>query len=39
LLHRDQRKSFERLYQGIDRLRQKFGADAIGAAGARKRPG
>ena len=39
LLNRDRRKSFERLYQGIDRIRQKFGEDAIGAATARKRPG
>jgi DNA polymerase-4 len=39
LLNRDQRQSLERLYKGIDRLRQKFGADAIGAASARKRSG
>ena len=39
LLNRDRRKSLERLYKGIDQIRQKFGADAIGAATARKRPG
>jgi DNA polymerase-4 len=39
LLHRERRKSFERLYKGIDRLREKYGEDAIGAATPRKRPG
>ena len=39
LLNREQRNSFERLYKGIDRLRQKYGEDAIGAATPRKRPG
>ena len=39
LLNRDQRKSFERLYKGIDRLREKYGEDTIGAATPRKRPG
>ncbi len=39
LLNRDQRDSFERLYKGIDRLRKKYGDDAIGAATPRKRPG
>jgi DNA polymerase-4 len=36
LLNRDQRKSFERLYKGIDKLRQKYGDDTIGAATPRK---
>lgn len=39
LLNRDRRESFERLYKGIDALRQKFGADSIGVATPRKRPG
>src|SRR5258706_5224159 len=39
LLNRDKRQSFERLYKGIDRLRQKFGEDAVGAATPRKRSG
>ena len=39
LLNRDQRKSFERLYKGIDRLREKYGDDAIGSATPRKRSG
>jgi DNA polymerase-4 len=39
LLNRDRRNSFERLYRGIDQIRQRFGEDAIGAATARKRPG
>jgi DNA polymerase-4 len=39
LLNRDQRKSFERLYKGIDDLRRKYGEDAIGAATPRKRAG
>ena len=37
LLNRDRRKSFERLYQGIDDLRQKYGEDSIGAATPRRR--
>src|SRR4029434_6653614 len=32
LLNRDQRKSFERLYKGIDDLRRKYGAASIGGA-------
>ncbi|MGH7888322.1 MAG: DNA polymerase Y family protein, partial [Candidatus Binatia bacterium] len=39
LLNREQREAFERLYKGIDRLRAKYGEDAIGAATPRKRPG
>jgi DNA polymerase-4 len=39
LLNRDQRKSLERLYKGIDSLRGKYGEDAIGAATPRKRAG
>jgi len=38
LLNRDRRDSFERLYQGIDRLREKYGEQTIGAATPRKRP-
>jgi len=37
LLDRDRRTSFERLYKGIDRLRQKYGEQTIGAATPRKR--
>jgi len=37
LLNRDRRDSFERLYQGIDRLREKYGEQTIGAATPRKR--
>lgn len=37
LLDRAQRTSFERLYKGIDRLRQKYGEQTIGAATLRKR--
>lgn len=37
LLERDQRRSFERLYKGIDKLRQKYGEQTIGAATPRKR--
>ncbi|MSP39016.1 MAG: DNA polymerase IV [Deltaproteobacteria bacterium] len=37
LLNRDQRKSFERLYEGIDKLRRKYGEQTIGAATPRKR--
>jgi DNA polymerase-4 len=37
LLDRDKRSSWHKLYQGIDHLRDKYGDDAIGAAGPRKR--
>jgi hypothetical protein len=37
LLDRDRRASFERLYKGIDKLRQKYGEQTIGAATPRKR--
>jgi DNA polymerase-4 len=36
LLDRDKRTSWDKLYQGIDHLRDKYGNDAIGAAGPRK---
>ena len=36
LLDRDKRSSWDKLYQGIDQLRDKYGDDAIGAAGPRK---
>ena len=36
LLDRDKRSSWDKLYQGIDQLRAKYGDDAIGAAGPRK---
>jgi DNA polymerase IV len=39
LLNRDQRRSFERLYKGIDDLRRKYGEDLIGAATRRNRSG
>ena len=39
LLNRDKRKSFERLYQGIDEIRRKYGDGAIGAATPRNRVG
>ena len=39
LLNRDKRRSFERLYKGIDALRRKFGEGSIGAATPRKRSG
>jgi DNA polymerase-4 len=39
LLDRDQRRSFEKLYKGIDDLRRKYGDDAIGAATPRHRAG
>jgi DNA polymerase-4 len=39
LLNRDQRKSFERLYKGIDDLRRKYGEASIGAATPRHRAG
>jgi DNA polymerase-4 len=38
LLDREQRGAMEKLYKGIDRLRQKYGEDTIGAATPRKRP-
>lgn len=37
LLGRERRSSFERLYKGIDKLREKYGAETIGAATPRKR--
>lgn len=37
LLNRQRRTSFEQLYKGIDKLRQKYGEGAIGAATPRKR--
>jgi DNA polymerase IV len=39
LLNRDQRKSFEQLYKGIDDLRRKYGEASIGAATPRHRAG
>ena len=39
LFARDKRISWEKLYRGIDDLRHKYGADAIGAATPRNRPG
>lgn len=39
LLDRDRRNSFEKLYRGIDELRQKYGDAAIGAATPRRRSG
>lgn len=36
LLDRERRNSFERLYNGIDKLRRKYGEQAIGAATPRK---
>jgi DNA polymerase-4 len=36
LLDQDKRTSWGKLYQGIDHLRDKYGDDAIGAAGPRK---
>lgn len=39
LLNRDKRKSFERLYKGIDNLRRKYGEDTIGTATPRRRSG
>jgi DNA polymerase IV len=39
LLNRDKRRSFERLYKGIDDLRHKYGEDSIGAATRRNRAG
>jgi DNA polymerase-4 len=37
LLNQEKRKSFEKLYQGIDELRFKYGEDAVGAATPRTR--
>lgn len=37
LLDQNKRSSWHKLYQGIDHLREKYGDDAIGAAGPRKR--
>ncbi|MBM4297873.1 MAG: DNA polymerase IV [Deltaproteobacteria bacterium] len=37
LLNRDKRQSLEKLYHGIDALRQKYGEDSVGAATPRKR--
>ena len=39
LLERDRRNAYERLYKGIDELRQKYGEGAIGAATPRNRAG
>jgi len=39
LLQRDRRKSFERLYKGIDLLRRKYGEATIGAATPRHKAG
>jgi DNA polymerase-4 len=39
LLDRDQRKSFEQLYKGIDELRRKYGEHTIGAASPRHKAG
>ena len=39
LLTREKRKSWEKLYRGIDDLRHKYGDDAIGAAKPRSRTG
>ena len=39
LFNRDKRKSFAELYKGIDKLRRKYGEDAIGAATPRHRSG
>ena len=39
LFDRDKRKSFAELYKGIDKLRRKYGEDAIGAATPRHRSG
>lgn len=37
LLNRERRHSLEKLYQGIDALREKYGEDAVGAATPRNR--
>lgn len=39
LLNRERRKAFEKLYQGIDDLRLKYGDHAVGAATPRNRAG
>lgn len=39
LLNRDKRNAYERLYKGIDALREKYGEDAIGSATPRNRAG
>ncbi|MEO6165083.1 MAG: DNA polymerase IV [Candidatus Binatia bacterium] len=39
LLNREQRGAMEKLYKGIDKLRQKYGEGTIGAATPRKRSG
>ena len=39
LFNIERRQSLERLYKGIDELRRKFGAQAIGAASPRQRAG
>ena len=39
LFDQQKRNSWERLYQGIDDLRHKYGEDAIGTATPRRRPG
>jgi DNA polymerase IV len=39
LLERDKRKSFAALYRGIDKLRRKYGDEAIGAATPRNKAG
>jgi len=39
LFTREKRKSWEKLYRGIDDLRHKYGEDAIGAAKPRSRTG
>lgn len=39
LLNRERSESFGRLYRGIDRLREKYGDDAIGTATPRHRAG
>jgi hypothetical protein len=39
LFDRQKRKSMEKLYQGIDQLRRKYGPAAIGSATPRKRAG
>lgn len=37
LLNRDRRRSLEKLYHGIDTLREKYGEQSVGAATPRKR--
>jgi DNA polymerase IV len=36
LLDRDKREALDKLYQGIDQLREKYGEDAVGSATSRK---